>query len=365
MSCQQLIGSLCGLAGTCKNVTPGESICVCSSGWSQNKEWNFQTSEDTFNQSVCYFNTTVVRLLYVLLLIACLLHTVFLMKNVRTAKKLRKRAIWLALGFCIVLQSLLRIAKPESGYADSILFTILYALSVEIVLYQAINYTFDYLKYVARKIQYLQGFKVGIASKVFHGMVYFSIFWFGVTSSVSLVSSVDGEIKSNLFRAMLAYFALMYVYETIFIFASLSEMITDMKTILNKSDAMRDRNVFTGHGSEFERRIMKHLPRAIATRSQFVFLGTVTFICFLIPTAKPEWLIFLTYIGPILLILHYVYSTVHLVNKYSKRKEVQSSDMDTNTNTNTLNSNGAPDLRSSWNAVSAGSIKSVSEATGI
>jgi len=362
MSCQNIVGSDCGYRGDCVPLANNESACVCQKGWSQNLEWNFAADKEDMSTSVCHFNVKIIRSLYIALIILCCVQTVILMRNVRTIRQIKRRSGWIALAFCVLIMSAFRVVKPESGYSESYGFSLLFTMAILIVIYQAIHFMVDYLKYVAKKLEYMQGFKVELATKVFQYLVVIGLLYFATCSILVLfVPSLESDTKGGLFRSVMAYFTFLYLYQTIFVFAALSEMISDMNLILDKSRSMKSRNVFTGHGTDFEFKIQKSIPKAIATRKKNVILGTILVVACLLPALAPDWVLFLTYLGPIFFLIHYTFSVFHLLGKAGRNKNHSRSSGSTERTNTSPNFSGQQPWRLTGTNISAISATSASE----
>lgn len=277
-------GEPCGSHGTC-NTTIG--ICICKDGWSQNLEWNYGIEADALETSQCYFNETIVRAIYVCLFVFCVAHTVMFFRKVRSKRQFYKRLIFLVVAVCIIILSLLRIVDPVSGFGESYGYSLLYCVSIMLILYIGYDYLITYLNYVESKFQYMQSFRGSVSRKVFAVITVVGMLFLVVTSSLVLTDKLTNKSKGILVQATLSYWAVFYAYQTVFLFASLTEMINDMDTFLSlKSKAVL--TVQTDHDKAYEKGVRKNLPKVKRTRIRFVVLGVLLLSVILIPVVLPD-----------------------------------------------------------------------------
>mmetsp|Transcript_13014 Transcript_13014/g.16894 ORF Transcript_13014/g.16894 Transcript_13014/m.16894 type:complete len:357 (-) Transcript_13014:202-1272(-) len=306
-------GPDCGFHGLCvaNTVNGSNSFCQCEDGWGQSLEWNFEADEESLSSSVCAYNETLIITLYSLSLIFVILHSFGVLRNVRTLRQLRRRKTWILLNSIVLSLVIYRLSDPTALIMVDITVTVLMTSTGSLIFASSYLFLTKYLDYISSKVYDVQkGTRAIRARTVFYYMVILGVV---LLMSLSILAFLLPRHPSSvLVRCVLGYFSFFYLYQTIFLYRSLSELISDMEIIVTTSARLSSPDTeSTSVTVYFEEQI----PKQKSMRRRLLTFGIILMMFFLLPAINPKWLLYMTYVLPSVLLIHYIYGFIYFLSK--------------------------------------------------
>mmetsp|Transcript_7532 Transcript_7532/g.9064 ORF Transcript_7532/g.9064 Transcript_7532/m.9064 type:complete len:175 (+) Transcript_7532:3054-3578(+) len=154
-------------------------------------------------------------------------------------------------------------------------------------------------------MKFLRGFQSPVARSIFSlllggGVLITVCVFFGLA-----FLDISRSVGIKMIRSVTGYFFMYYLYQTVFLYMSLSELLSDMRQVIDSE---------SGDG-EFFKSVKTQLPQIRSRRNRLITLGVVLCTLFALPTLNGEWLYHWTYFMPVAFLLQYGYSFVHFVSR--------------------------------------------------
>uniref|UniRef100_A0A7S3LRG2 Uncharacterized protein n=1 Tax=Aplanochytrium stocchinoi TaxID=215587 RepID=A0A7S3LRG2_9STRA len=345
----------CGWNGDCTEAlisNQTSSFCECRNGFSQSLELNFFIERDELSSSICIYNQHAVAGLYTWLVLCVFVHTCLIMYKVRTKKQLKKRRWWLISAVFVLSFSIRRLFNPKALLGRDFAFSFLLS-SFNLICYILVNtFVSKYLNYVANKVALLESHVTFYlrAKKARQGFFFINVIGCFLTHFYWIAIFTDEEVSLILIRSFFAYGVVTYLYQIIFLYLSISELISDMEKILvlDKDASF----IKVGRNEGVLDFITNRIPKLKRMRNGMVVIYSIQTLSLGAGVVWDFWLLCWTYFIPLYFILVYAISFIAILSENrpaKKPKAIVRSPTSTNTTytpavTNTTARSGTKEL---------------------